>query len=520
VNQAETVTPLTRARSPARLLVVSNRLPVVLNKNKANGEWTSQPGSGGLVSALMPVLRDRGGVWVGWPGIVEEHHAVDTYLDAVSGEAGYGLKGVHLTGKDVAGFYEGFSNEIIWPLFHDLPMTCRFEPGHWRAYQRVNANFARQVAAVRKQADVTWVHDYHLMGVAARLRRLGISGRIGFFLHIPFPPPDIFLKLPWRADILSGLLDYDLIGFQTLRDCRNFQRCLKTLYRVRVRGKGQVQDLEVVPLSRDVAGARARRLRTGSFPISIDFGQFDRIARRDETLERIAELESLKPGIRMFLSVDRLDYTKGLLEKLQAFRLALERYPPLRGSAVLSMHVVPSRETIPDYHRLRTDLEQLISQINGEWSRPGWIPVHYYYHSMPVEELTAFYRRADVMLVSPLKDGMNLVAKEYCASHPENDGILILSEFAGAAAELQHGALLINPYDTERMAESICLAAMLDRANVSRRMSELRAHIRRHDIYRWVNAYLNAMAGRAIDDFPRIADYVPGLPPEGLVAGL
>lgn len=519
MDNAETVTPIERARSPARLLVVSNRLPVVLKKNKANGAWTSHPGSGGLVSALMPVLRDRGGVWVGWPGVVDEPQAIDDYLAAASGESGYGLRGVHLTGEEIAGFYEGFSNEIIWPLFHDLPRSVRFDPGHWQAYREVNRKFAERVAGVRKQGDVIWVHDYHLFGVAAGLRRLHVTDRIGFFLHIPFPPPDIFLKLPWRADILSALLEYDLLGFQTMRDCRNFLRCLRVLYRVRVKGHGQVQSLEATPLTRQVGKPRVKSLRIGSFPISIDFGHFERLAKSPETERRLAELEHQKAGRRVILSVDRLDYTKGLLAKLRAFRLALERFPALRETTVLSMHVVPSRETIPEYHRLRTDLEQLISEINGEWSRPGWIPIHYYYHELSAAELSACYRRSNIMFVSPLKDGMNLVAKEYCASHTDNDGVLILSEFAGAAAELHRSALLVNPYDTERTAECIYRATTLEREEIVTRMKHLRGHIRRHDIYTWVNSYLNAMAGRDLDDFPRIGDYVPGLPPESQVAG-
>ena len=237
MDAKENVTPLERARSAGRLVVVSNRLPVVFHKNEKNSGWSSKTGSGGLVSALMPVLRDRGGMWIGWPGVVDGHGTLDPYLEDLSGQVGYGLEGVYLNDAQIEGFYQGFSNEIIWPLFHDLPADCRFDPQHWQAYLEVNRIFSKKVAEVLEPSDIIWVHDYHLIGVAAGLRRHEVSNRIGFFLHIPFPPPDIFLKLPWRDEILGGLLKYDLIGFQTMRDLRNFQRCLRALYKVKLSGK-------------------------------------------------------------------------------------------------------------------------------------------------------------------------------------------------------------------------------------------------------------------------------------------
>ena len=492
--------------------MVSNRLPVVFEKNNHKGGWSSKPGSGGLVSALMPVLRDRGGVWVGWTGVEGEQAFLAPYLEELSEQVGYGLEGVYLNKSEVKGFYEGFSNEIIWPLFHDLPVDCRFNPRHWEAYRQVNRKFASKIAEVHQPTDIIWVHDYHLIGVAAGLRKRNVSNRIGFFLHIPFPPPDIFLKLPWRDHILSGLLEYDLVGFQTLRDLRNFLRCLRVLYKVELSGKGQVQSLTATPLN--AADGRTRRLRVGSFPISIDFEHYAALATSEEVELRISTLRDTIGDRQTILSVDRLDYTKGLLDKLRAYRLLLAQHPDLHEKIVLSLHVVPSRETITQYQQLRTELEQFISEINGTWSRPGWIPIHYYYHSMQPSDLSAHYRYADIMFVSPLKDGMNLVAKEYCASHIHNDGVLVLSEFAGAAAELQKGALLVNPYDIERTAARLYEAATLDKQEVVQRMLKLRQKIQRYDIYHWVDSYLNAIAGQALADFPKIEDYVPGAPPK------
>jgi len=514
----ENVTPLERARSVGRLVVVSNRLPVVFHKNKKNDGWSSKTGSGGLVSALMPVLRDRGGMWIGWPGVVDGHGSLDPYLEELSGQVGYGLEGVYLTDAQIEGFYQGFSNEIIWPLFHDLPADCRFDPQHWQAYLQVNRIFAKKVAEVLEPSDIVWVHDYHLIGVAAGLRRHEVSNRIGFFLHIPFPPPDIFLKLPWRDEILGGLLKYDLIGFQTLRDLRNFQRCLRALYKIKLIGKGQVQSLKAAPLSAEAGLPQRTQLRVGSFPISIDFDHYADLAASEAAMHKLEELQHTFGDRQMILSVDRLDYTKGLLAKLRAFRCFLVKNPALYGKVVLSLHVVPSREAIDQYQQLRTEIEQFVSEINGAWSRPGWIPIHYYYHSMAPAELAAYYRRADIMLVSPLKDGMNLVAKEYCASHPEGDGILVLSEFAGAAAELQKGALLINPYDVEGTAARLYEAVTLEQDEIARRMGKLRRQIKRNDIYHWVNSYLNAIAGRDLESFPKIEDYIPGPPPERLAS--
>jgi len=493
-------------------------LPVVLEKDGPAGGWVSRSASGGLVSSLAPLLRDRGGVWIGSPGAADDPTSIDEYLRTVSGQVGYSLEGVHLSDSENEGFYAGFSNAIIWPLFHDLPVGCHFDPAHWRAYGQVNAKFANKIAEVSRPRDVIWVHDYHLMGVAEQLRKRGVTQRIGFFLHIPFPPPDIFLKLPWRAEILAGLLEYDLVGFQTMRDCRNFLRCLRTLYEVSLEGSAPVQGLVVTAHAHGGADSETRRLRVGSFPISIDYEHYARLAMSDAVQEEARKLANVSGKRRKILSVDRLDYTKGLLAKLRAFRVALNRYPDLHEQVFLSLHVVPSRENLPQYHQLHVELEQLVSEINGEWSRPGWIPVHYYYHSLTPEVLSAYYRCADIMLVSPLKDGMNLVAKEYCASRLDEDGVLVLSEFAGAAAELQEGALLINPYDAEGTAARIYEAVNLPHDEIEVRMRKLRRTICRNDVFHWVDSYLNAIAGRDLADFPAIEDYVPGPPPKAHVA--
>lgn len=497
-----------------RLVVVSNRLPIVLSRD-AEGGFRVEPGAGGLISALVPILRNRGGVWVGWPG-TSDPEAVE-FVRGLAGERrgfGYTLEPVVLTQEEEQGFYQGFSNEIIWPLFHDLLPHCNFDPAYWEYYQAVNDKFADRIAAIHQPGDFIWIHDYHLIGVASRLRARGIKAQVGFFLHIPFPPLDIFLRLPWRFEILRNLLAFDLLGFQTLRDRRNFMQCVRTLFeRVGTEGKGQVMDLRVAdralcPPDSDQARCHAH-LRIGAFPIAIDAAYFRERARSPE-VDRLADyLESNLVGRKMILGVDRLDYTKGLPYKLEAFRYALRRYPELHNRVTLVQHVVPSRADIPEYQRLMREVEHLVTEINGEFTRSGWVPIHYIFRRLEPDELIAYYRTARMALITPLKDGMNLVAKEYCAANIKEDGVLILSEFAGAAPELQRAALLVNPYDIAGVARVIYEAFQMPLSERRARMRQLRRAVAQNDIFRWLDSYLNAAIAADLSAFPVIEDYIP-----------
>jgi trehalose 6-phosphate synthase len=467
-----------------RLIVVSNRLPFVVSRD-GDSKWQVQPGSGGLISALVPVLRQRGGTWIGWPGTdAPPSSDLDQVLDDVGAGCGYELAPVHLTPADVHDFYQGFSNEIVWPLFHDLQSMCNFDPVYWRTYQSVNRKYAQAVIATSRPDDFIWVHDYHLMNVGAELRSAGSKARLGFFLHIPFPSLDLFSKLPWCAQLLDALLQYDLIGFQTMRDRRNFVQCVRALVPdAQFEGKGPV-------LTASVAG---RHLRVGAFPISIDVDTIVRQASVGEVTRKAAELHRLLPNRTLMLGIDRLDYTKGIPHRLQAFHSLLQRHPHLRGRISLIQVVVPSRVDIPEYDELKSTIEQLVGRINGEFMKPGgWVPVWYVYGHLTPTELLAYYRAADVALVTPLRDGMNLVAKEYCASNIEEDGVLILSEFAGAAAQLRRGALLVNPYDIEGVADAIRVACSMEPAERRSRMRRLRQGIRKYDVFWWVDAFLDA----------------------------
>lgn len=444
-----------------------------------------RPSPGGLVAALGPVLRDRGGVWVGWPGTTEPI-PIDQVTGALEAQAGYSVRPVLLDGEEVAGYYFGFSNEILWPLFHDLQNFCNFDPAYWTAYQAANRKFAEAVAPDVKKRDYVWVHDYHLTLLARELRALGVGCRIGFFLHTPFPPLDIFIKLPWRRQILLALLDFDLVGFQTARDRSNFVHCVSALL------SGYHHDAR-----RHVGTIEGpdRRVKVGGFPISIDFDEFEQQASQAVVESRKDELRNAIPDRRIILGVDRLDYSKGIPQKLRAFGNALERFPELQGGVSLVQVLVPSREDILQYQSLKADVEGLVSSINGSYTRPGWIPIHYMFRNLDRYELLAYYRAADVALVTPLKDGMNLVAKEYCAANKDGDGVLILSEFAGAARQLGKSSIVVNPYDIEGVADAIHQAYHMDVAERRARMQRLRTTIRKRDIFWWVDVFLKEAAG-------------------------
>lgn len=487
-----------------RLAVVSNRLAIVVTKGD-DGEWTIKSGEGGLVTALGPVLRNRGGLWIGWLGSnIRESMSegeLEELLSRGSQETGYTLEPVDLTEEEIQKYYFGFSNEILWPLFHDLTSSCNFDPAYWDVYQRVNEKFAIAITEnTEEDEDYVWVHDYQLILVADQLKKMGANRHTGFFLHIPFPPLDGFIRMPWRFQILNALLQYDLVGFQTVRDRRNFLDCVRMLIpETKVVGHGQV--VKCITPTKEVL--------IGSFPISIDFDQFADLAGTKEVQDLAWIIHANLPERKLILGVDRLDYTKGIPQRLLAFANALERYPEMRRKVSLIQVVVPSRQGVPEYDALKQEIERLVGEINGRFSEVGWTPVHYIYRSLSRVELLAYYRTCEIALVTPLKDGMNLVAKEFCACSIDDNGILILSEFAGAAAQLQNGALLVNPYDIERVADVIYEAYTMDDETRQARMKKLRRSIKKNDIFHWVNTYFRAGIAKELRQFPVAEFFVP-----------
>lgn len=462
--------------SRQRLVVVSNRLPIAAVRGEG-GAWSLLPGSGGLVTALAPVLEARGGLWVGWPGLIgETADEVRPLLESFVERHGYGLVPVSLTRAEHELFYLGFANEVLWPLFHDLQSRCTFVPEYWQAFLDVNRKFAAASVATARSRDMVWVHDYLLLGVGRFVRELMPAARLGFFLHIPFPPPDIFAKLPWRTEVLRALLAYDLVGFQTVRDRRNFVACLRALLpEAAVRGRGNAQRVIF----------QGRQTRSATFPISIDARGFSDLARRPDVAARAQSLQAAMRVEHLLLGVDRLDYTKGIPFKLEAVRRLLRARPDLHRRLALVQILVPSRSEIPEYLHQKAEVERLVGEINGELGQPGWTPVRYFYRSVERDELVAYYRAASVCLATPLKDGMNLVAKEYCACQAERRGVLVLSEFAGSAVQLGDGALLVNPYDILGVAAAIAKACEMPIDERKRRMARLQRNVLTEDVHRW-----------------------------------
>lgn len=473
------------------LVVVSNRLPVVVREG-SDGRLDIEPGAGGLVTAMTPVLKERGGTWIGWPGLDDRdrEEEVRALLPRVSEQAGYDLEPVFLTPRDLENFYYGFANQVLWPLFHDLQSLLNYDPRFWTGYERVNRKYARVVAESASEDAYVWIHDYHLMLAARELRELGYGGRVGFFLHTPFPSPDVFVNLPWRVEILRAMLQFDLVGLQVERDRRNFLACVERLLGEEVLDTGT---------GVSVVESREGSTRVAAFPISIDFGNFAERAASEDVEERMRRIRDDFSAEKLVLGVDRLDYTKGIPYRLNAFEKALEEDPDLHGRVTLIQIVVPSREGIAQYSDLKVEIEQQVGAINGRFAGAGWMPVHYLYRSVPQDELLASYRAADVGFVTPLKDGMNLVSKEYCASTVDEEGVLILSEFAGSAAQLQDGALLVNPYDVEGMAMALWRALRMDDGERAGRMRDMREGIRVHDIFWWVDRFFRAAGGEDVD---------------------
>jgi alpha,alpha-trehalose-phosphate synthase [UDP-forming] len=463
-----------------QLINVSNRLPVQLKKYAGGMRMT--PSSGGLASALDSVWKRQTGTWIGWAGKGDAEQS-EQLLAGVSKKRPYTLRGVILSDDEVAKFYSGFANEIIWPLFHDFPSRCNFDPDYWEVYQQVNRKFAKVTAEVAtSDGDFIWAHDYHLMLMAQQLRERGSVASNGFFLHIPFPAPGMFEKLPWRESILRGLLHYDLLGFQSNGDRDNFVDCLGRLLPAAIVKPGPLQNLEV--------SFEDRPTIMGAFPISVDFEEFAGRAASSSVAAKAASLRQEMNENVLVLGVDRLDYTKGIPERLKAFRIFLRRFPEWRHKIALMQVVVPSREDIQNYKDVRREVELLVTQINGEFTEPGWIPIHYLHRNLNRDELLAYYRAADIALVTSLKDGMNLVAKEFCAAQVDERGVLIISEFAGAAPELHDGAIVVNPNDFLGVAQALHDACMMPPEEKRKRMQGLRNIIKENDVARWAESFL------------------------------
>jgi trehalose 6-phosphate synthase len=475
------ITPESCFDDRERLAVVSNRLPVRIIHTR--GKTRVKPGGGGLVTAMEPVLGGSRGTWIGWDGNTRRH-AKDSEWKNAARDLTYDLCPVPLTTTLVKDYYHGFANATLWPLFHDLLGRAQFHSRWWDAYRRANLRFAERSIEATTHGDAIWAQDYHLALLGEEVRKRA-DRTLLFFLHIPFPSLDIYKRLPWRRELMHGLLAYDLLGFQTRRDVMSFLECVR----------------QIVP-SAKISGAGGstvrlikyhdREIRVGWFPISIDYAAFRELAGRPAT-ERTAErLRRRLTAETLILGVDRLDYSKGIPQRIRAFEKCLQQHPEHRGRVSLVQVAVPSRESVREYRKLRDEMERLIGAVNGRFSRGGWAPIHYLRRNLTRAELVVHYRACRIALVTPLKDGMNLVAKEFCASNVDEDGVLILSEFAGAASQLFAPSLIVNPHGTQETADAIDRALRMGPLERQDRMRRLRRQVRTHDIRKWVRSIAQA----------------------------
>ncbi len=476
----------------ARLLIVSNRLPVTV---KVAGEDISVSRStGGLATGMKGPHERLGGLWIGWPGPVgDTSPEVRAEIDRKLAELR--LAAVPLSDDEVARYYEGYSNSVLWPLLHYAVARLPVEVRDFDAYEAVNARFADAVAERYQPGDLIWVHDYQLMLLPQMLRERLPDARIGFFLHIPFPSSEIFRQLPQRERLLRGLLGADLLGFHTATFVRHFASSALRLL-------GAATEVDHIRWER-------REVRLGVFPMGIDAAAFSELAESEEVAKLVEEHR--QDGSLLLVGIDRLDYTKGIARRLLAFETLLRNHPELLGRIRLVQVAVPSRENVGAYRELREEVDAMVGRIHGAFATPSWSPIHYLYRGLALPEIVALYRAADAVLVTPLRDGMNLGAKEFIAARPDGDGVLVLSEFAGAAAELSE-AVMVNPFDVERTAELIYDALVMPVEERRARMAVLRERVLTYDVHRWANSFV-----ARLESTPGTADAEPAPSPPAAI---
>lgn len=456
----------------SRLIVVSNRVADIRNAAQA----------GGLAVAVSDLLTERGGIWFGWSGETVDD-ADQAMIETVESDD-VTIATIPLTTHEYHRYYLGYANSVLWPVFHNRLDLAQFEAGYFQAYHEVNCRFAERLVRMLRPDDVIWVHDYHLIPLAIELRMRGVENAIGFFLHIPFPPGQCFLAIPEHRQLARAFAAYDLVGLQTKADVANFHDYLNRSEFGRVLPDGRVTMFDST-------------IAADSFPIGIDTRSFAALAASNAARRQISRLEQRTGASKHIIGVDRLDYSKGLPERFRAFDRFLDKYADFRGVVSLTQVAPPTRESMEAYAEARQELEGLAGAINGRYGDFDWIPIRYIHRSVPRARLAGIYRSATVGLVTPLRDGMNLVAKEYVAAQdPDDPGVLILSKFAGASEEMRE-ALIINPYNIEQMADAIYQALTMEHEERMRRHGALLERITTHDVHAWGRSYLDALLREA-----------------------
>jgi trehalose 6-phosphate synthase/phosphatase len=460
---------------PERFLLVSNRLPYQIDIHEE--DVALERGVGGLVTALDPIMQHTGGTWIGWSGSYENIPERIKVSEVSGGREEYTLRPIALSRKEVDDYYLGYSNKSLWPLCHYFQEHCEFSRSRWKVYKQVNRRFADVVIDEYRDGDLIWIHDYHLMLVPAMLREALPKARIGYFLHIPFPDVEVFLVEPRGEELVEGLLGADLVGFHIDSYANKFLDAVSKLTHYRYsRSEKKIR-----------VGDRVVTL--GSFPISIDFDYFAKLASREETAREAKAIRDYYHADVIAVGVDRLDYTKGILERMKAIESMLESHPDIQGRFTFVQVSAPSRTKVHTYRHLREQIEMTVGRVNGRFSGSGCLPIDYRYESLPQEQLAALYRASDLALVTPLRDGMNLIAKEYIASQYDERGALLLSRFTGAFTELKD-AFVVNPYDQEATGERIYEVIRTPEEEKRERMRKMRNIVRRNDIYWWLERFL------------------------------
>lgn len=457
----------------SRIVIVSNRLPVTIDKK--DGELFYHPSAGGLATGLNSLDGAQERLWIGWPGqeLLDKEQQTVVCEDLEKKD----LYPVFLTQEDIEDFYEGFSNRTIWPHFHYFSQFTSYNEKHWEAYQRVNQKFADAVLQLIEPTDFVWVHDYQLMLLPQMIRAAQPHISIGFFLHIPFPSYEIFRILPWRHELLTGILGADQIGFHTYGYMRHF---LSAAYRI----TGFEHNLGVLKLQN-------RQVKVDVFPMGIDYEKYAHPELDIYTDDHTFEIQELARNQTLILSIDRLDYTKGIPQRVRSFGKFLTQYPEYQGKVTLLLIVVPSRSAVIQYQNLKRKIDTLVGEINGMFQSFDWTPIQYFYRALSFAELTTLYKEADIAMITPLRDGMNLVAKEYVASKEESKrGVLILSEMAGAANELIE-ALIVNPQDTQNLVATLHEALTLNEKDQRWRLEKMQQRLRNYDVRKWANTFIN-----------------------------
>ena len=466
-----------------KTIIISNRLPVQLQIS--NGGITAIPSVGGLATGMKSVHSGGDGLWIGWSGLTDEDIPKSLAPKIDQALAEHGCSKVGLTQSDIDGFYFGFSNRTIWPLFHYFMEYTEFELDFWEVYKSVNQKFADAILEKSDADDVIWVHDYQLMLVPQMVKEKRPDATIGFFLHIPFPSNEIFRTMPWREEVLWGLLGSDLIGFHTYDYERHFLSAVRRLLGLEV----SFNDIFV----------ENRVVKVDSFPMGIDYKKFHEAAKKKEGTKQKSDLQkkldshkASAPGTKLILSIDRLDYSKGIAKRINAFEYFLNKYPEYKEKVRLIILAVPSRSNVPQYQVLKKEIDELVGRINGELATINWTPIWYFYRSLPFENLIDLYTSSDIAWLTPLRDGMNLVAKEYIATRTDKTGVLILSEMAGSAYEMNE-ALLINPNNFEEQADTLKAAITMPEEEQASRIDFLQKRLKRYNVEVWANLFMDTL---------------------------